>query len=49
MAAVAGAGAVVHGSDRPVVAPAPAPAGALTDPARVANPARLLSPLEVAA
>ena len=49
VAAVAGAGALVHGSDRPVVAPVPAPAGALTDPARVANPARLLSPLEVAA
>ena len=50
VAAAAGAGALVHGSDRPVVSPAPPPPGrARTDPARVRNPARLLSPTEVAA
>lgn len=48
IAAVAGAGALVHGSDRPVVAPPPpAPGAARADPIRAANPARLLSSAEV--
>lgn len=44
MAAVVGAEAIVHGSDRPVVTPPP-PAARPTrpDPVRTANPARLLA------
>lgn len=50
VAAVAGREALVHGSDRPVVAPAHRPpSDAPTDPARVANPARLFAVKEVAA
>ena len=45
MALAVGPDALVHGSDRPVVAP---PSDALPDPhaTRVANPARLLVPQE---
>jgi 6-methylsalicylate decarboxylase len=50
VAAAVGPEALVHGSDRPVLVPAPVTAArARTDPARVGNPARLLSPTEVAA
>ena len=48
MAAAVGPDAIVYGSDRPVVAPDPAPRGTThPDPIRSANPARLLALQEV--
>ena len=44
-----GPGALVHGSDRPVVAPSAADGPINSDPIRVDNPARLLALTEVAA
>jgi hypothetical protein len=48
MAAVVGPDALVHGSDRPVVTPAPPASPPVPpDPVRTTNPARLLALQEV--